>query len=1005
MRNYFHFLLLMYSMLLSINAKSQDEEVNVVIATGINLSQAQAFSPDNKIVAQALYNTITFWDVKTGRMLRKANYTNGLTQVTDTIWFSEDSKKLIVGLAVSNDVFEMDCATGKSTLVKGPPFDYSTYKYIQPIRTSSSLHLYSGSKENLKFPSPDGKSELIYKVIKNPLGNSNVMPNAFEIYVKSGNKMSDPLDTVYYAMFSFSNDSRYVFLEEDIVDLESGRIVSSLVKVPYSGKSIMFLPGTKTPVTSGVNNIRIWDFPDMVDIPIEGMVNFMPIHNSSLVVAETFDIEKEERTFFIVDLTKKKRVSKRVRTNLTGYLYDVSPDGKRYSFIEINKASVDAPVTYQLSICDIDNNKVDRVIKNTTKVLFTADPNIVIIDSIGSYNRKLNLTTGETKLFPDMENAIGSAAYQVSDNHKYLMGTNGIGQDEEGNYLNDVYIWNIETEEVVFKTTIPGINISGFNLSKDEQYVVLSTSHKFDILVYNFKTGEKVHTLSAHNAIVDINRFSDDGTRLISSALDGTRRIWNLEKGHEMVSLINTGPKDFAIVTPNQYYYATKGAKKMIHFVKGLQIYPFGQFDLKYNRPDIIIKDMEASNQGLVKPFYYAYQKRLKRLGFTEEMLDGSFHMPSAEIVNKESIPVTTKTGTIKLNIAANDEQFNLDRLIVRVNEVPIHGKDGVSLRNKKLSKYNNELDIVLSEGKNVIEVSVLNEKGVESIPSNAVIDYEPEQSTKPNLYLYTLGVSEYEQADFNLNYAAKDASDIQQLYSSTKDVFNQVISKKMTNEGVTLESLQAIKDELMNTNVDDVVCLFFAGHGILDVELNYFLASHDIDFKDPGTRGIPYEAFEDILDDIPARKKLIMIDACHSGEIDKEEVALIESEGQNQTEEGDVTFRAVTSTTLQQVGLSNSFELMKELFNDVRKSSGTVIISSAGGMEYAMEGGDWNNGVFTYSFLNGIQNMKADLDQDGVIMLSEMNNYIRDEVFRLTNGKQQPTNRAEVLDQDWRIW
>ena len=81
------------------------------------------------------------------------------------------------------------------------------------------------------------------------------------------------------------------------------------------------------------------------------------------------------------------------------------------------------------------------------------------------------------------------------------------------------------------------------------------------------------------------------------------------------------------------------------------------------------------------------------------------------------------------------------------------------------------------------------------------------------------------------------------------------------------------------------------------------------------------------------------------------------------------------------------------------------MIISSAGGMEYAMEGGEWNNGVFTYCFINGIKNKEADLNGDGKVMLSEMNGFVREKVFSLTGGRQQPTNRAEVLESDWRLW
>ena len=41
------------------------------------------------------------------------------------------------------------------------------------------------------------------------------------------------------------------------------------------------------------------------------------------------------------------------------------------------------------------------------------------------------------------------------------------------------------------------------------------------------------------------------------------------------------------------------------------------------------------------------------------------------------------------------------------------------------------------------------------------------------------------------------------------------------------------------------------------------------------------------------------------------------------------------------------------------------------------MEGKEWQNGVFTYGLLNGLYNRDADLNKDGKIMLSELNQYL----------------------------
>jgi hypothetical protein len=69
------------------------------------------------------------------------------------------------------------------------------------------------------------------------------------------------------------------------------------------------------------------------------------------------------------------------------------------------------------------------------------------------------------------------------------------------------------------------------------------------------------------------------------------------------------------------------------------------------------------------------------------------------------------------------------------------------------------------------------------------------------------------------------------------------------------------------------------------------------------------------------------------------------------------------------------------------------------------MESGEWKNGLFTYCLINGIQTMSADLNNDGIIMLSELQIYVQDQVMILSDGKQQPTSRIENLVLDYRVW
>src|SRR5690606_11414220 len=96
---------------------------------------------------------------------------------------------------------------------------------------------------------------------------------------------------------------------------------------------------------------------------------------------------------------------------------------------------------------------------------------------------------------------------------------------------------------------------------------------------------------------------------------------------------------------------------------------------------------------------------------------------------------------------------------------------------------------------------------------------------------------------------------------------------------------------------------------------------------------------------------------------------------------------------------------LAAELFNDLRKGTGATVISSAGGVEFAMESDEWKNGLFTYCMLNGLKNRTADLNGDGVIMLLELQEYIVEKVTALSHGRQVPNSRIKNIELDFSVW
>jgi hypothetical protein len=194
---------------------------------------------------------------------------------------------------------------------------------------------------------------------------------------------------------------------------------------------------------------------------------------------------------------------------------------------------------------------------------------------------------------------------------------------------------------------------------------------------------------------------------------------------------------------------------------------------------------------------------------------------------------------------------------------------------------------------------------------------------------------------------------------------------------------------------VNDKVIVAYSGHGLLNKDFDYYLSTYDINFNKPEENGLSYNELENLLDSIPSRKKLMLIDACHSGEVDKEDLVRLESSP-------DSLVKGLKPVSFKQddthFGLRNRFELMQNLFVNVGKSTGAVVISAAAGTQFALERNDLKNGVFSFCILEAMKNYPE-------MKVSELKKIIGEKVELLTNGLQKPTYRNETIAVDWNVW
>ncbi len=234
----------------------------------------------------------------------------------------------------------------------------------------------------------------------------------------------------------------------------------------------------------------------------------------------------------------------------------------------------------------------------------------------------------------------------------------------------------------------------------------------------------------------------------------------------------------------------------------------------------------------------------------------------------------------------------------------------------------------------------------------------------RPDLYVLAVGVSNYQDTNMSLNFAHLDAAAVAQQFGTQKGkLFRKVETLVLTNEQATLVNIkEALSSLERKATQKDLIVMFFSAHGALDNKGSHYLLPTDFDENNLFATGLN---IRDITEGVSASpcKKLIFLDACHSGQsgYDYMELASIKA-----------------------------FDLNQALEELTDKEPGVTVITSSSGREFSYERPEWGHGAFTKALLEGLQG-SADLNQDLLVTLAELNFYLSERVRDLTEGRQHP--------------
>ncbi len=292
------------------------------------------------------------------------------------------------------------------------------------------------------------------------------------------------------------------------------------------------------------------------------------------------------------------------------------------------------------------------------------------------------------------------------------------------------------------------------------------------------------------------------------------------------------------------------------------------------------------------------------------------------------------------------------DRPIVESNtKTYLNGRvvvDHKAVKNLETIKTQNRFNTIihinlpLVKGKNEVYIEI-EQDGIIETTTPIIIYFEPR---KPNLHVLAIG-----PPYTDLQYTSKDAMDFANMLQGQKNsaIYNEVFIQQLIraeettcqNIKSTFERLPMLYNDVENLNKiveKDVLVVFISSHGkLLDNQFVIVPSDYSPDAEKSTTVNYKQDIIA-FLDKIKC-KKLMFIDACHSGAAARKSFS-----------------NPNTSTLLNALNAA---------------SAGMISISSCNNRELSFEDTAWENGAFTEALLEALSNKEITLS-DGTTLFCD---------------------------------
>ncbi len=494
------------------------------------------------------------------------------------------------------------------------------------------------------------------------------------------------------------------------------------------------------------------------------------------------------------------------------------------------------------------------------------------------------------------------------------------------------------------------------------------------IQVVRTSNGQVAHTLNGHKTSIEDIDISPDNRYALSVGEDQTEvKLWDLQKGRELASLYFYGQEHWAVLSPTGLFDASPGMMEQMYYVYDREVIELEQLKERYYEPGLLQKLLGFIPGGL---------RDVSALN--DLALYPQISMATIE-ANKLKVQLNPRNGGIGRVVLLLDDNIELEadanpgRKTAFELDLSRYARFFVAdtINELSLRAYNSAGWLKGPQYRLDCCTETIGDKGTNN-NSGSLRDRRDADLTAIKLYALVVGTSNYSGEGLKLKYPDKDAAAFAEALRTTgARLFDNNIEIILLNTGAEpwprrAEIRRQLKGIAEKAAPNDILLVYLSGHGITyppnSEKGQFYYLSTDIvsdDLSDPAvrnTKAIAQDSLQSWLNEITARKRILILDACNSG-------------------------KAVDKLTAGDKDLGTDQRRALERMQD---RSGMFVLAGSAADKPSFEASRFGHGLLTYSLLNNMPRVAA--ENNSFIDVGKLFNNTLDEVNRLAGeiGKSQ---------------